>query len=248
MRSLGKYFMFLGALFTNRESAKTYFRLVIDEAIIIGVNSIVIVVIVSTFMGAVTAVQTAYNLVSPFIANYVISLIVRDMTILELAPTITAIVFAGKVGSNIAGELGTMRITEQIDALEVMGINSVSYLVLPKVIATIMVYPMLVIISGFLSIYGGYVASMVTGIVTGTEYIYGIRYEFNEFTVTFALIKSVVFAFLISSISSYKGFYTKGGALEVGKASTSAVTNSCIAILTADFLLAQLLLGSQITN
>lgn len=240
--------MFLGALFTNRESAKTYFRLVIDESIIIGVNSIVIVVIVSTFMGAVTAVQTAYNLVSPFIANYVISLIVRDMTILELAPTITAIVFAGKVGSNIAGELGTMRITEQIDALEVMGINSVSYLVLPKVIATIMVYPMLVIISGFLSIYGGYVASMVTGIVTGTEYIYGIRYEFNEFTVTFALIKSVVFAFLISSISSYKGFYTKGGALEVGKASTSAVTNSCIAILTADFLLAQLLLGSQITS
>jgi phospholipid/cholesterol/gamma-HCH transport system permease protein len=248
MRSLGKYFMFLGALFTNRESAKTYFRLVMDEAIIIGVNSIVIVVIVSTFMGAVTAVQTAYNLVSPFIANYVISLIVRDMTILELAPTITAIVFAGKVGSNIAGELGTMRITEQIDALEVMGINSVSYLVLPKVIATVMVYPMLVIISGFLSIYGGYVASMVTGIVTGSEYIYGIRYEFNEFTVTFALIKSVVFAFLISSISSYKGFYTKGGALEVGKASTSAVTNSCIAILTADFLLAQLLLGSQITN
>ena len=242
MKSIGKYFMFIGSLFKNRESFATYVNLILDEAIIIGVNSIFIVVIVSTFMGAVTAVQTAYNLVSPLIADYVISLIVRDMTILELAPTITAIVFAGKVGSNIAGGLGTMKITEQIDALEVMGINSVSYLVLPKIVATVLVYPMLVIISGFLSIYGGYIASLMTGIVTETEYIYGIRYEFNEFTVTFALIKSIVFGFLISSISSYKGYYTVGGALEVGQASTSAVTNSCIAILTADYLLAQLLL------
>lgn len=234
--------MFLGSLFRNRESFKTYLRLTLDEAILIGVNSVLIIVIVSTFIGAVTAVQTAYNLVSPLIANYVISLIVRDMTLLELAPTITAIVFAGKVGSSIAGGLGTMRITEQIDALEVMGINSVSYLVLPKIVATIFVYPMLVIISGFLSIFGGYIAGILTGVITETEYIYGIRADFNEFTVTFALIKSVVFAFLIASISSYKGYYTSGGALEVGQASTSAVTNSCIAILTADYLLAQLLL------
>ena len=244
MESIGKYFMFLGTLFVNRQSAKTYFKLIIDEAIIIGVNSLVIVVIVSTFIGAVSAVQTAFNLVSPLISKSVISLIVRDMTILELAPTITAIVFAGKVGSNIAGELGTMRITEQIDALEVMGINSASYLVLPKVIAAVLVYPMLVIIAGFLSIYGGYLASVFTGIVTENEYIYGIRSDFNEFTVAFALIKSVVFAFLVDTISSYKGYYTKGGALEVGKASTSAVTNSCIAILTADYLLAQLLLSN----
>lgn len=242
MKSLGKYFIFLGSLFTNREAFRTYAALTLDESIIIGINSILIVVIVSTFMGAVTAVQTAYNLVSPLISDYVISLIVRDMTILELAPTITAIVFAGKVGSNIAGGLGTMRITEQIDALEVMGINSVSYLVLPKIIATVLVYPMLVIISGFLSIYGGYLAGILTGVITETEYVYGIRADFNPYTVAFALIKSVVFAFLIASISAYKGFYTRGGALEVGKASTSAVTNSCIAILTADFLLAQLLL------
>ena len=242
MKSIGKYFMFLGSLFRNRESFKTYLRLTLDEAILIGVNSVLIVVIVSTFIGAVTAVQTAYNLVSPLIAKYVISLIVRDMTLLELAPTITAIVFAGKVGSSIAGGLGTMRITEQIDALEVMGINSVSYLVLPKIVATIFVYPMLVVISGFLSIFGGYLAGILTGVITETEYIYGIRADFNEFTVTFALIKSVVFAFLIASISSYKGYYTSGGALEVGQASTSAVTNSCIAILTADYLLAQLLL------
>ncbi len=193
-------------------------------------------------MGAVTTIQTAYNLISPLIPDYVISLVVRDMTILELAPTIMAIVFAGKVGSNIAGELGTMRITEQIDALEVMGINSTSYLVLPKIIAALFMYPMLVVLAGFLSIYGGYLAGTLTGVITGTEFIYGIRYDFVEYNIIFALTKSFVFAFLVASISAYKGFYTEGGALEVGVASTSAVTNSCIAILLADYLLAQLLL------
>ncbi len=242
MKTIGKYFIFIGSLFVNRESFKTYVRLVIDEAILIGINSIFLVSIVSFFIGAVTTLQTAYNLVSPLIADYVISLVVRDMTLLELAPTITAIVFAGKVGSSIAGNLGTMRITEQIDALEVMGINSASYLVLPKILGTLIMYPMLVILSAFLSIYGGYVASLTSGVVTGTDYIYGIRIEFNEFMVTFAMIKSVVFALLISSISAFKGYYTQGGALEVGQASTSAVTNSVIAILCADYLLAQLLL------
>src|SRR5688572_7638284 len=143
MKSTGKFFIFMGALFTNRESFRTYVRLVIDESIQIGIKSITIVAIVSTFIGAVTCVQTAYNLVSPLISDYVIGLIVRDMTLLELAPTITAIVFAGKVGSNIASGLGTMRITEQIDALEVMGINSSSYLVLPKIISAMLMYPLL---------------------------------------------------------------------------------------------------------
>lgn len=242
MKSIGKYFIFMGSLFTNRESFSTYVKLVFEESMQIGIKSITIVAIVSTFIGAVTAVQTAYNLVSPLIADYVIGLIVRDMTLLELAPTITAIVFAGKVGSNIAGGLGTMRITEQIDALEVMGINPASYLVLPKVVASMIMYPLLVIIAAFLSIYGGFLAGTLSGVITGEEYIYGIRADFNEFTITFMMIKSVVFAFLVASISSYKGFYTKGGALEVGIASTSAVTNSCIAILLADYLLAQLLL------
>jgi len=242
MKTIGKYFIFIGSLFVNRESFKTYFRLVIDEAILIGINSIFLVSIVSFFIGAVTTLQTAYNLVSPLIADYVISLVVRDMTLLELAPTITAVVFAGKVGSSIAGNLGTMRITEQIDALEVMGINSASYLVLPKILGTLIMYPLLVILSAFLSIYGGYIASLTSGVVTGADYIYGIRVEFNEFMVTFAMIKSVVFALLISSISAFKGYYTQGGALEVGQASTSAVTNSVIAILCADYLLAQLLL------
>lgn len=242
MRSIGKYFMFMSSLLSNRESFRTYANLIFDESILIGVKSLVIVAIVSTFIGAVTAVQTAYNLVSPLIADYVIGTIVRDMTLLELAPTITAIVFAGKVGSNIAGGLGTMRITEQIDALEVMGINSASYLVLPKVIAAMLMYPLLVILAAFLAIYGGYLAGSLTGVVSQQEYIYGIRADFNPFNITFMMIKAVVFAFLVASISSYKGYFTKGGALEVGKASTSAVTNSCIAILLADYLLAQLLL------
>jgi phospholipid/cholesterol/gamma-HCH transport system permease protein len=217
-------------------------KLVFDEAILIGINSIVLVSLVSLFIGAVTAIQTAYNLVSPLIAKYVISMVVRDMTVLELAPTITAVVFAGKVGSSIAGGLGTMRITEQIDALEVMGINSVSYLVLPKILATLIMYPLLVVLAGTLSIWGGYIAGTLSGVVTPEEYIFGIRASFVEYTITFALIKSYTFAFLISSISSFKGFYTEGGALEVGQASTSAVTNSVIAILVADYLLAQLLL------
>ncbi len=243
LRAIGRYFIFAGSLFTNMESFRTYFKLVIDEAILIGYNSIFLVSIVSIFIGAVTAIQTAYNLVSPLIADYVISLVVRDMSILELAPTIIAVVFAGKVGSSIASGLGTMRITEQIDALEVMGINSVSYLVLPKIIGTIITFPLLVILAAFLSIWGGYIAGVFTEVITPQEYIYGIRAEFNEFTVTFALIKAFAFAIIVSSISAFKGFYTEGGALEVGKASTSAVTNSVIAILLADYLLAQLLLN-----
>ena len=242
MKVIGRYFIFLHSLLVKREGFNTYMRLIIDECIKVGIDSIFIVVIVSSFIGAVTAVQTAYNLVSPLIPNYVISLIVRDMTLLELAPTITAIVFAGKVGSNIAGELGTMRISEQIDALEVMGINSSSFLVLPKILACILMYPLLVILAGFLAIFGGFLAATLTGVMTPDEYVYGIRADFLEYNVTFALIKSVVFAYLISSISAFTGYYTEGGALEVGRASTKAVTSSCIAILSADYLLAQLLL------
>lgn len=242
MSNLGRYFIFLGNLLRNREKFKTYINLIFDEAKEIGVNSIIIVSIVSSFIGAVTCIQTAYNLVSPLVPKYTIGLIVRDMTLLELAPTITCVVLSGKVGSNIAGGLGTMRISEQIDALEVMGINSISYLVLPKIIASIIMFPMLVILAGFLSIYGGYLAGTLTGNITPQEYIYGIRSDFNPFNIPFALIKSVVFAFLISTISAFKGYYTQSGALEVGISSTNAVTSSCISVLIADYLLAQLLL------
>ncbi len=160
-----------------------------------------------------------------------------------MGPTITCVVLSGKVGSNIAGQLGTMRITEQIDALEVMGINSSSYLVLPKVIAAMLTFPMLVTIACFLAILGGYMAGWLTGAITPQEYIHGLQFMFKGNYVFFALTKSVVFAFLVTTISSYQGFFTKGGAYEVGKASTAAVTNACIAILIADYLLAQLLVG-----
>lgn len=243
MAVLGKYVIFIFSLFVNRERFRVYLRLVVDECVSIGINSVFIVAIVSTFIGAVSALQTAYNLISPVIPLYVIGQIVRDMTLLELAPTVTCIVLAGKVGSNIAGHLGTMRITEQIDALEVMGINSISYLVLPKIIGAMITIPMLVVLAGFLSISGGYLAGTFAGQLTEVEYIKGIRTDFNPFTVQFMVIKAFVFAFLISSISAFKGFFTEGGALEVGQSSTQAVTSSCIAILFADFALAKLLMS-----
>lgn len=242
MSHLGRYLIFLRSLFHNREKFSVYVGLVIDECMQIGINSVFIVAIVSTFIGGVSCVQTAYQLVSPLIPTTIISQIVRDTTLLEFAPTITSIVLSGKVGSSIASGLGTMRITEQIDALEVMGINSASYLVLPKVVAAIIMVPLLVILSAFLSICGGYIAGMATGIVSSQDFVTGLQSNFQPFNISFALIKAVVFAFLISTISSFKGFYTSGGALEVGQASTAAVTNSCIAVLAADFILAQLLL------
>lgn len=241
MKGFGEYVIFLGTLLVRRESFKTYYRLVIEEAMQIGVKSAALVALVATFMGAVTTVQTAYNMVSPLIPRFVISQVVREMTILELAPTIIAVIYAGKVGSSMAGGLGTMRITEQIDALEVMGINSASYLVLPKIIASLLMYPVLVILAGVCSLVGGYIVGSATDIITPQDYITGIRYYFDPYAITFALIKSFVFAFLISSISSFRGYFTQGGALEVGIATTAAVTTSIIAVLLADYFLAQLL-------
>jgi len=243
IKEIGKYFIFLGNLFVNRESFKTYYKLTLEECVSIGLGSLFLVALVSTFIGAVTTVQTAFNMVSPLIPKYVISQVVREMVVLELAPTIIAVIYAGKVGSAMAGGLGTMRITEQIDALEVMGINSISYLVLPKIAASLLMYPMLVIVAGICGFIGGYVVGNLTGIISPHDYVYGLRFMFNEFTITFALIKSIVFAFLVASISSYQGYYTQGGALEVGVSSTKAVTNSVIAVLCADYLLAQLLLA-----
>ncbi len=239
---VGKYFLFIGSLFVHRERAVVYFKRILDECILIGTDSVFIVTIVSLFIGAVSGIQTAHNLVSNLVPLYTVGVIVRDMTILELAPTITCIVLAGKVGSNIAGQLGTMRITEQVDAMDVMGINSASYLVLPKVVAAMMTFPMLVTLAGFLSLTGGYMSTVLTNLLTGSDYVYGIRFQFEEYNIFIAIVKSIVFAYLISSISSYMGYYTKGGALEVGQASTVAVTNSCIAVLLADYFIAELLL------
>ncbi|WP_299254440.1 ABC transporter permease [uncultured Cytophaga sp.] len=243
MKSFGKYIILMSTLFVRREKFSVYWKLTIDECILIGTNSIFIVAIVSSFIGAVTCIQTAANLVSPLVPIYVVASVVREMSILELAPTFTCVVLAGKVGSSIAGQLGTMRITEQIDALEVMGINSASYLILPKILASLITIPMLVTFAGLLSILGGYIAGIMGNIISTQDFIYGIQIDFNEFNVTFALIKAFVFAFLISSISAFQGYFTKGGALEVGQSSTSAVVKSCIAVLVADLALAQLLLN-----
>lgn len=239
---IGRFFLFIQSFVIRREKLKVYWALFMRECVTIGVQSIFIVAIVSIFIGAVSCIQTAYNLTSPFIPFSTVALIVRDMEILELAPTITCVVLAGKVGSNIAGELGTMRITEQIDALEVMGINSASYLVLPKVLAAMFTFPLLVIMAAFLGIWGGYIGGTTTGVISPQDYIAGIRDTFVPYNVFFMCVKPFVFGFLIATISAYQGYYTTGGALEVGKASTTAVTNSCIAVLIADFVLAQLLL------
>ena len=179
MSKLGKYLIFLGKLFTNPEKFRVYVSLVIQECMDIGINSLLIVTIVASFLGAVTCVQTAANMDNPFVPQYIISLIVRDSTLLELGPTITCVVLSGKVGSSIAGQLGTMRITEQIDALEVMGINSQSYLVLPKILASVITFPMLVTLACFLGIYGGYIAGWLTGAISPQEYIHGIQFQFK---------------------------------------------------------------------
>jgi len=242
MKTLGRFLLFLNTLIRRGESFRILSNRTMDEAIIIGINSVFIVAIVSTFIGAVTCVQISYNLTNALIPRSTIGFMVREMTILELAPTITSIVLAGKVGSNIAGGLGTMRITEQIDALEVMGINSASYLVLPKIVAALLMFPLLVILAMTLSIAGGYIAGTLSGALSAQEYIEGLRSEFIPYNIVFALIKSFVFAFLISSISSFLGYNTKGGALEVGAASTNAVTNSIIAVLIADYVCAGILL------
>lgn len=242
MRGFGKFMIFLSTLFVRRESFSTYYKLILEECIQIGVNSAFLFILVSSFIGAVTTVQTAYNMVSPLVPRFVISQVVREMTVLELAPTVMAIIYAGKVGSSMAGGLGTMRITEQIDALEVMGINSASYLVLPKIVASLLMYPLLVILSGFCGLFSGYLIAYFSGFPTPTEFITGLRYSFNDFGIIYALIKSVFFGFLISSISSFKGYFTQGGALEVGIASTEAVTTSVIAVLISDYLLTNILL------
>ena len=208
----------------------------------IGVGSLGIVAIISVFLGAVTTVQTAYQLFSSLIPRSIIGSIVSDSTILELAPTITSLVLAGKIGSSIASELGTMRITEQIDALEIMGVNTPAYLIGPKILGAVIIVPCLIIISTFLCIYGGLLAGHLSGLVAQDEFILGARDTFKGFNVVLCMVKSVTFAFIISSVASYQGFHTHGGSLEVGKSSTRAVVYCCILILFSDYMIAELLI------
>jgi phospholipid/cholesterol/gamma-HCH transport system permease protein len=209
----------------------------------IGVDSMIIVTLVALFIGAVTAVQTAYQLFgTTLVPMYYLGIIVRDTTILELAPTVTCLILAGKVGSNIASELGTMRISEQIDALEIMGVNSASYLIGPKIVAAMIMIPLLVIMAAALGMGGGLIATLASDYVPAAVYQQGLLKWFREPDVILMLVKAVTFGFLISSVSSYQGYYVTGGALELGKASTRAVVFSCILILVADYVIAVVLL------
>ncbi len=209
----------------------------------LGINSLGIVAIISIFMGAVVTIQTTFNIDNPLIPLYTVGFATRQSVILEFSPTIISLILAGKIGSQIASEIGTMRVTEQIDALEIMGINPASFLILPKIAAAIFINPIIIIISMFLSIFGGWVAGVVTGLCSSAEFIYGVQYSFHGYDVMYALIKTMVFAFLITSISGFHGYYTDGGALEVGRSSTRAVVHSSIAIILANLILTQLLLA-----
>ena len=234
--------MMLKSMFSRPENAKMYWKEFMHQCSEIGIGSLGIVVIISTFMGAVSAVQTSYQMTTPFIPMETISMIVRDTVILEFAPTLVCIVLAGVVGSKIAGELGNMRVSEQIDALEIMGINTKTYLVLPKIVAALIVIPMLVVVSMILGIWGGRLASTLTGIVSADVYDKGLLMAFIPYNVIFALAKAYTFAFILSSIPAYFGYNVTGGALEIGRASTRAVVVSCVMILFADYILAALLL------
>jgi len=242
LEAVGTYVLLLRRTFTGFLHWRLYWQLWTQEFLIIGRDSIFLVAIIAFFVGAVTTVQTAYQLVSPFIPKSTIGAIVSTSSILELAPTITSLVLAGRVGSNIASQIGSMRVSEQIDALEVMGINSATYLILPKLLAGLLAFPVLVIYSCVISHVGGIVAGAFTGAVNPTQFGIGARSFFEDFQVVFMLIKAVTFGFIIITVSSYHGYYVRGGALEVGAASTKAVVVSSLMILIADYVLAQLLL------
>jgi phospholipid/cholesterol/gamma-HCH transport system permease protein len=240
--TLGSYLLLIKGMFTKPESIKMYWKELMHQSVEIGLGSLGIVSIISLFMGAVSAAQTAYQLTNPLIPKTSLSQIVRDTVILEFAPTLVCIVLAGVVGSKIAGELGNMRSTEQIDALEIMGINTKSYLVAPKILAALITIPMLVIIAMVLGIWGGRLASVMTNIVSADTFDKGLVDGFSGFNVRFALAKAYTFAFIISSVPAFYGYNVKGGALEIGRASTTAVVTSCILILFADYILAAVLL------
>jgi phospholipid/cholesterol/gamma-HCH transport system permease protein len=243
IEKVGQYFLLLGRVLSRPEKASIYYRQTLLEIEKLGVLSIGIVIIISVFMGAVITLQTRYNLENPIIPLYLIGLTARDTMLLEFSSTIVGLILAGKVGSNIASEIGHMRITEQIDALEIMGVNSASYLVLPKLIATIVFNPVLTLISMFVGVLGGWGAAVATGALSSTDYIYGIQYWFVPFYVTYSLIKTVIFAIIITTVPAYFGYYVKGGALEVGRSSTKGVVTSSVLILLFNVILTQLLLA-----
>lgn len=239
---IGRYILLLVQVFSKPEKFSIYWRRIVVEIDKIGVQSIGIVALLSAFMGAVICIQTAAQIDSGWIPAYTIGFTVRQTTILEFSPTIIPVILAGKIGSNIASEIGTMRITEQIDALDIMGVNSAGFLILPKIIAAVFIFPFLVVISMFLGIAAGAVIGELTQVISFADYEYGIQYDFRPFQIAYAMIKTTTFAFLITSISAYYGYYVRGGALEVGKASTQGVVYSIVFVMIFNVILTALLL------
>jgi phospholipid/cholesterol/gamma-HCH transport system permease protein len=242
IRDIGRFLLMLKGMFSRPENGKMYWKEFMHQCSEIGIGSLGIVAIISVFIGAVSTLQTAYQLLTPLIPKSTIAQIVRDTVILEFAPTLTCIVLAGVVGSKIASELGNMRVSEQIDALEIMGINTKTYLILPKIAAGLLMIPLLVIIAMALGIWGGRLAGEMAGILSTDMFDKGLHEAFVPYNVTFALAKSYTFAFIICSIPAFFGYYVQGGALEIGRSSTKAVVVSCIMLLFADYLLSALLL------
>ena len=243
LKHIGKYFLMLRQVFRKPQKWSVFRELFFREVEDLGLKSLGIIMFISFFVGGVVAIQTAMNIDSPFIPKYLIGFATKRGIILEFAPTFMSIILAGKVGSYITSSMGTMRVTEQIDALEVMGINSLNYLVLPKILAALFFYPLLILLSMFLGIIGGYFAGIITDLFFSEDYIYGIQLDFDPYFIKYALTKTVVFAFVITTIPAYHGFYVKGGSLEVGRASTKAVVWTSIVIILLNYFLTQMILG-----
>ncbi len=239
---IGRYFMMLKNVLARPEKHRIYLRQLFYEIENLGVNSVGIVVIISLFIGGIMTIQFAYALANPLYPAALVGLGTRDTLLLEISSTMLALIMAGKIGSNITSEIGTMRVTEQIDSLEIMGINSASYLILPKIIAVVFIFPFLYILSAFFGILGGLITGPLAGVITVTEYVDGIKWLFVPYYITFSIIKSLFFGFLVATVPAYFGYYVQGGALEVGKASTKAVVNTNILILFFDLVLTRLLL------
>ena len=240
--TFGRYCDFIRRVFSLPERWGVFLRKTVAEISKLGVGSIPLVIIISLFIGAVIAIQMQLNITSPLIPSYSVGLATRDIVLLEFSSSILCLILAGKVGSNIASEIGTMRVTEQIDALEIMGVNSRCFLVLPKIVGFVLFMPVLVILCMFTSLVGGYLVAVLTDIITVSRYVYGLQSFFIEWYIGYALIKSLVFGFIIASVASFFGYYVKGGALDVGKASTNGVVSSSIIILLFDVILTKLML------
>ena len=242
LQHLGQYLILMQRVISKPKKWDVFRKQLMLELEKVGLNSVGIVVIISFFVGGVVSIQTAINLENPLLPSYLIGLASRDSLILEFSPTMISLILAGKVGSSIASEIGSMRVTEQIDALEIMGVNSASFLIFPKIIASIFFFPLLVIMSMGIGMIGAWVGALSSDITT-SAFLSGLKYEFNSFYVNYAIIKTIFFAFIISSISAYFGYYTKGGAIAVGKSSTQAVVSSSILILLFNYILTDLILS-----